>query len=122
MFEERRRGPAYINAGETAMQILYAEIGVIPQSDASSLLVVELRGPAVVQTKHHGPLYLPNDAQLVCILDGPSNAWAQTMQRLNQVTLRTFDYGESLYLIEDALARWVAGEKSKLDTTEDPPF
>lgn len=104
------------------MQTIWGEIGVVQQRGDQVLLVVQVRGGAAIQTKADGPQYLPTDAQVFILLDGPAAHWAAAMERLGRTHVSVFDYGESVYMMHEALQAWShAQQDSEGNTGELPP-
>jgi len=122
------------------VQTIWGEIGVVQQRGDQVLLVVQVKGGAAIQTKADGPQYLPTDAQVFILLDGPAAHWAAAMERLGRTHVSVFDYGESVYMMHEALQAWShsqiddhgnAGDlppdrstpsKRRQPTTQEPPL
>lgn len=92
------------------MNLIYGEIGVVSEAGDQVLIVCQVRGVAAIQTKVNGPQYLPQDAQIFILLDGPAAHWAKAMARLGMTHVSVFDYGEAAYMLEEQLQQWLNGQ------------
>jgi len=103
------------------MQTIWGEIGVVQQRGDQVLLVVQVKGGAAIQTRADGPQYLPTDAQVFILLDGPAAHWAAAMERLGRTHVSVFEYGESAYMLHEALRAWSHSQQGSESAPEPLP-
>lgn len=102
------------------MQNLFAAIGIVQKTDEGLVVALVLKRPLfVIDGKERGvPLVTP--PVLFVWVEGPEQAYIESMERLGLASALVFDFGEDAFRVAAGLAQWAEDERITLSDRSKP--